>query len=97
MRKKNHPSPGETPKRETPAWPDQFIADQPTKAAATAAATGFLLTFLPIGKIVGMLIDLAFALVRPLLLGFGLVKLFDACRPDGLCGGESEKTKTNKP
>ena len=93
MRNKKQSTSGENGKKETISWHDQYITEQPTKAVAAAAGTGFLLTFLPVGKIVGMLINLAFALVRPLLLGFGLVKLFDYCRPAGLCGGESEKTK----
>lgn len=89
-------TPNENGKAESLPWPDQFISDQPTKAAATAAGVGFLLTFLPLGKIAGVFIDLAFSLARPLLLCFGLVKLLESCQSEGLCGGESEKTKTNK-
>lgn len=97
MRNKKQSTSCENGKKETISWHDQYITEQPTKAVAAAAGTGFLLTFLPVGKIVGMLIDLAFTLVRPLLLGLGLVKLFDSCRPAALRGEESEQTKTNKP
>ena len=86
----------ESGKKESLPWPNQYIADQPSKAAATAASVGFFMTFLPLGKIVGILIDIAFALVRPLLLCFGLAKVYDFCRSTGLRDGKSESTNTNK-
>ncbi len=96
MHNKKSSTPRESGNKEPLPWPNQYIADRPTKAAATAAGVGFLMTFLPLGKIVGMLIDVAFALVRPLLLCFGLAKVVDYCRSTGLCDGESETTKPNK-
>lgn len=96
MHNKTSSAPSPSENNESRPWPDHYIADQPTKAAATAVGVGFFLNFLPLGKIVGILVDIAFVLVRPLLLCFGLVKLYDFCRSGSLGDGKSEQTKTTK-
>ena len=60
---------------------DDFTRRQPTKAFASAAGFGFLLHLLPIGAIVGGLVSMSFALLRPALLFFGLLKAFEFLRP----------------
>lgn len=70
--------------------PDKFITEEPTKAMATALGVGLLLNVLPIGRIAGMLIDVAFALARPLLLCAGLLKVSEFCRSGTPVGGKTE-------
>ena len=77
-------------------WPEKFITEQPTKAVAAAFGVGIFLNLLPVGKIVGMLIEVAFVLLRPLLLCVGLLKLSEYCRPASLAGGKSEQKQPTK-
>ncbi len=63
-------------------WLDQadaFTRAEPTKAVASAFGAGFLLNLLPIGAIIGVFTAIVFALVRPVLLCFGLLKLWELC------------------
>ena len=78
-------------------WPERFATDEPTKAVAAAFGVGLLFNLLPIGRIVGMLIDLVFALVRPLLLCAGLLKLCEFCRSGSLIGGTTETKPPTEP
>ena len=59
---------------------DAFARREPTKAVASAFGAGFLINLLPIAAIVGALAAIAFTLVRPALLFFGLVKVWELCR-----------------
>jgi len=59
--------------------PDAFARREPAKAVVSAFSIGFLLNLLPIGAILGMLVDVAFALARPILLIFGLLKVWELC------------------
>jgi hypothetical protein len=54
----------------------KFVRDDPTKAVGLALFGGVVLTVLPIGRIVAALVRLAFALLRPVLLVLGVVKLY---------------------
>jgi hypothetical protein len=56
---------------------EKFVREDPAKAVSLALFTGVLLTILPVGRLVGALIRLAFALARPLLLVLGGVKLYE--------------------
>jgi len=56
---------------------EEFVRKEPAQAIGAAFLIGLLLTVLPIGRVVGGLIRLTFALVRPLLLILGAVKLWD--------------------
>lgn len=61
-------------------WNDRtqkFIREEPDKAVGLAVLGGVLLTVLPVGRLLGALLRLAFALVRPLLLVLGAVKLYE--------------------
>jgi hypothetical protein len=53
---------------------DDFTQREPIKAVATAAGLGFLLSFLPVGAILGRLIGASLVLVRPGLLLLGFLK-----------------------
>lgn len=55
----------------------QFIREDPTKAVGFAVLVGILLTILPVGRLLGALVRLAFSLARPLLLVLGVVKLYE--------------------
>lgn len=70
--------------------PDKFITEEPTKAMVTALGVGLLINVLPIGRIAGMVIDVAFALARPLLLCAGLWKVAEFCRAGTPVGGNTE-------
>jgi hypothetical protein len=54
----------------------QFVREEPAKAVSFALLAGVLLTVFPVGRVVGALVRLAFALARPLLLLLGVVKLY---------------------
>ena len=56
-----------------------FARREPTKAVVSAFGAGFLINLLPIGAILGALAAVAFALARPVLIVFGLLKLWDLC------------------
>ena len=59
-------------------WLDQadaFARREPAKAVVSAFGVGLLLNFLPIGALAAV----AFALGRPVLLCFGLVKIWELC------------------
>ena len=58
---------------------DAFARSEPAKAVVSAFGTGFLITLLPVGAIIGALATVAFALVRPILLIFGLIKVCELC------------------
>lgn len=51
------------------------VRKQPVKSVVWAFFIGILLTVFPIGRIVGGVVSLAFALLRPVLLLLGAVKL----------------------
>ena len=58
---------------------DAFARREPAKAVASAFGVGFLINLLPIAAIVGALAAIAFTLVRPALLVFGLLKVWELC------------------
>jgi hypothetical protein len=55
----------------------EFAREEPAKAAGLAFAAGLLLTVLPVGRLLAVLLRLAFAMIRPLLFVLGAVKLFE--------------------
>lgn len=86
------PASRKTPTTETPAttccdWrktaeelsarAQDFARKEPAQAAGLAAAAGLVLTVLPVGRLLTMLVRLAFFFVRPALLIFGAVKLYE--------------------
>ena len=56
---------------------EKFVREDPAKAVGVALFTGVLLTVLPVGRLISALVRLAFALIRPLLLVLGAVKLYE--------------------
>ena len=55
----------------------QFIRDEPAKAVGVALLAGVLLTVFPVGRVIGALVRLLFALARPLLLALGALKIYE--------------------
>jgi hypothetical protein len=55
----------------------KFVREDPAKAVGIALLGGVLLTILPVGRVLGALVRLAFALARPLILVLGAVKLYE--------------------
>ena len=61
-------------------WSDcaqKCIREEPGKAIGVALLGGVLLTIFPVGRVVSMLVRLAFALLRPTLLVLGAVRLYE--------------------
>ena len=63
--------------RDWTACAEKAIREEPVKAAGYAFAAGLVFAVFPVGRIAGTLVRLALALVRPALLLFGFVKLFE--------------------
>ena len=55
----------------------EFIREEPAKAMGVAVLAGLFLTVFPVGRVLGALVRLAFALARPLLLALGALKLYE--------------------
>ncbi len=51
------------------------VRQQPVKSLVWAFAVGIFLTIFPVGRIVGLVADIIFALLRPALMLLGLVKI----------------------
>jgi heme/copper-type cytochrome/quinol oxidase subunit 4 len=65
--------------RDFNAWKERAeksVREEPIKTAGLAFVAGIVLTVLPVGAILGALVRIALALVRPALLIFGVVKIF---------------------
>ena len=56
---------------------EEFTREEPLKAVGIAFAAGLFMTLLPIGSVIGGLLRLALALVRPALLVLGAIKLYE--------------------
>jgi hypothetical protein len=52
-----------------------YVRTEPVKAVGAAFIAGVILTILPVGRVIAVLVRLALMLVRPLLLVLGAVKL----------------------
>ena len=59
------------------SWGGLFVRP----ADLAALGIGLVVSLLPLGRIVGMLVDVGFSLVRPILLGAGICKISEWCRP----------------
>jgi hypothetical protein len=55
----------------------KMAREEPAKAVGIAFATGIVFTILPVGRVIGGLVRLAFALVPPGLLMLGGIKLWE--------------------
>lgn len=56
---------------------EKSVREEPVKTAGLAFAAGLTLTILPTGRIIGGVVRLAFALLRPALLILGVVKIVE--------------------
>jgi len=54
-----------------------FACKEPVQAVGVAVVAGLVLTVLPVGRLLGAVVRLAFALIRPALLILGAVKLYE--------------------
>ncbi len=54
-----------------------FARKEPAQAAGVAVLAAFVLIVLPVNRLLGGLVRLAFALLRPVLLILGAVKVFE--------------------
>ncbi len=52
-----------------------FARKEPAQAVGVAFLAGLVLTVLPVGRLLSVLVRLAFVLIRPVLLILGAVKL----------------------
>lgn len=59
------------------ACAERSVREEPIKTAGLAFVAGIFLTVLPVGRIVGGLVRLALALIRPALLILGVVKVVE--------------------
>jgi hypothetical protein len=59
------------------ACAQKMVREEPLKAAGWAFVAGIFCAVFPVGRILGAVLRLAFALVRPVLLLLGFVKLFE--------------------
>ena len=53
----------------------EFARKEPAQAVGVAFLAGLVLTVLPVGRLLAVLLRLAFTLIRPVLLILGAVKL----------------------
>ena len=53
----------------------EFARKEPAQAVGVAFLAGLVLTVLPVGRLLAVLVRLAFTLIRPVLLILGAVKL----------------------
>lgn len=79
------------------SWPERCVTENPGKAVGAAFGVGLVLSFLPVGKIAGMLIDVAFSLARPVMLVTGLLKISECCRPGCVPANAPAPKQPNQP
>ncbi len=60
---------------------DSYVHREPLKALASATALGFILPRLPLGAIVGGVVEVSLLVLRPALLVVGLATAIDFLRP----------------
>jgi hypothetical protein len=56
---------------------EHFAREEPMQAVGMAFAAGLVLTMLPVGAIVAMLLRLALSLLRPALMVLGAMKAYE--------------------
>lgn len=61
------------------ACAEKSVREEPLKSAGLAFAAGIVLTVLPVGRVLGGVVRLALALVKPALLILGIVKIVEEC------------------
>lgn len=56
---------------------EEYTREEPLKAVGIAFVAGLFMTLLPVGAIIGGLLRLVLALIRPALLILGAIKLYE--------------------
>ncbi len=56
---------------------EEFVRDEPAKAVGIAFAAGIFLTIFPITRLIAGLLRLCVGLIKPLLIVFGAMKLYE--------------------
>jgi hypothetical protein len=56
---------------------EQYAREEPMQALGVAFLAGLLLTLLPVGSLIALILRLTLNLVRPLLVILGAVKLYE--------------------
>jgi hypothetical protein len=64
------------------------VREEPLKAVLLAFVSGFLFCLLPVGRLLGVAVKLAFLLVKPALLVFGIIKILEYAGVNLGCGRE---------
>ena len=72
------------------AWKkiEERVRQDPLKAVLVAFASGFFLSLLPVGKLLGFAAKLAFLLVKPALLVLGIIKILEYAGVNAGCRRE---------
>jgi hypothetical protein len=61
---------------------EEYVRENPTQSVLYALAAGFIINRLPIGRIVGGVLRLAFVAFKPAILVYGATKLYQAAQQD---------------
>jgi uncharacterized membrane protein len=59
---------------------EKTIRQEPTKSVLLATIVGFVLSILPVGRLIGLLVRLLFVLIKPALIVLGAVKLWETSK-----------------
>jgi hypothetical protein len=59
---------------------EEYVRENPGRSIAYALAAGFILNRLPIGRIAGGIMRLAFLAFKPAILAYGATKLYQAAQ-----------------
>lgn len=73
---------------------EQKIRENPVEAVVLALLIGFLVCLLPVGRLIGAFLRVAFLLLKPALLVLGIIKAVEYYQQ--CCGKEREETGTEE-
>jgi hypothetical protein len=76
---------------------EDSVRRAPLAALGISTVVGLVVSKLPLVAITGALLRLAFALLRPVLLVFGILKLVECCRKNNGASYGSSLRKPAKP
>ena len=64
------------------------VREDPLRAVLLAFVSGFLFCLLPVGKVLEVTVKLAFLLLKPALLVFGVIKILEYAGVNSGCARE---------
>jgi hypothetical protein len=77
---------------------EEKIRENPVEAVVLALLIGFLVCLLPVGRLIGSLLRVAFLLLKPALLVLGIIKAVEyyqqCCREEKETKAPEEKAST---